>query len=405
MKDIVHRSYGVITYQDDVMMVAIKLGGYSWLEADKLRKAMGKKIPKEMEEQKGKLLEGFIKNGMSAKKAKELWALIEPFASYGFNKAHAASYGRVAYQTAYMKANFPAIYMSAVLTADAGDVEKIGEIVAECKRMNIPVLPPDINESFSQFTVVKAGGPGNTEADRIRFGLVTIKNFGQGVATAIIEERKRGGPFTSLINFLDRVHERTMNKKSMEALIKAGALDRFGISRGTLLANLETMVAYNRAHTQQPQGQDSLFGLMTDTSSLPTLTLVPAADIDSRTQLSWEKELLGLYVTGHPLDKYRPLIEKRDFNISKAKELAAEKEVLLAAIIEEVKPITTKKGDAMLFIRLADFSDTIEAVIFPRVLIEFKSLLTVDRCVVVKAKVSERNGTKSLIVEKMKELS
>jgi DNA polymerase-3 subunit alpha len=181
MKDILDMSYGVITYQDDVMMIAIKLAGYSWLEADKLRKAMGKKIPKEMAEQKDKLMAGFKKNGLSDSKAKKLWLLIEPFAAYGFNKAHAASYGRVAYQTSYMKANFPAIYMSAVLTADSGDVEKIAEIVAECKRMNIPILPPDINESYSQFTVVKdvAGEVANKSGEEVS----GVADKGEGVSS------------------------------------------------------------------------------------------------------------------------------------------------------------------------------------------------------------------------------
>ncbi len=313
------------------MMIAIELAGYSWLEADKLRKAMGKKIPKEMEEQKDKLLTGFVKKGMTDKKAQELWKLIEPFAAYGFNKAHAASYGRVAYQTSYMKANFPAIYMSAVLTADSGDVEKIAEIIAECKRMKIPILPPDINESFSQFTVIRGDEaailPENatpqqiadSKVDRIRFGLVTIKNFGQGIATAIIEERKRGGPFTSLVDFLDRIRDRNLNKKSLEALIKVGALDSFGIDRGVLLGNVETLLAHNKEHEKRPENQDSLFGLMADTSTIPTLKLAeipPAAPIE---KLTWERELLGLYLSGHPLDRYQDMIGKQKTDIARIK--------------------------------------------------------------------------------------
>jgi DNA polymerase-3 subunit alpha len=387
------------------MMIAIKLAGYSWLEADKLRKAMGKKIPKEMEEQKGKLLEGFVEHGkdfgMGKKKANELWKLIEPFAAYGFNKAHAASYGRVAYQTSYMKANFPAIYMSAVLTADSGDVEKIAEIIAECKRMKIPILPPDINESFSQFTVIKGG----TE-DRIRFGLTTIKNFGQGIATAIIAERKKpapeGGPFTSLANFLDRVKDRNLNKKSLEALIKAGALDCFNIDRGIMLGNIETLLAHNKEREKHPDNQDSLFGLMSDTTTLPTLKLADVPKALPSEMLIWEKELLGLYISGHPLDKYREIIEKRDLDIKRAKELKDGTEITIAAIIEEVKPITTKKGDAMAFVRIADFTGTIEAVVFPRTLVEFRSAFTPDKCVAVKGKISERNGEKSMIIERVK---
>ncbi len=397
MKDIIERSYGVITYQDDVMMIAIKLAGYSWLEADKLRKAMGKKIPKEMEEQKEKLLSGFVKNGMGKKVANELWKLIEPFAAYGFNKAHAASYGRVAYQTAYMKANFPAIYMSAVLSAESGDIEKISEIVTECKRMGIPILPPDINESFSQFTVVKG------EKQTIRFGLVTIKNFGQGIATAIIEERKRGGVFTSLSHFLERVKDKNLNKKSLEALIKSGALDSFGYDRGTLLGNIETLLAFNKEHGGRLENQDSLFGLMSDTSSVPGLKLTETPLADMREKLAWEKELLGLYISGHPLDKFREVISKRDMDIKKALETLKDgAEITLACIVEEIKPLTTKKGDAMAFMKVADFSGSLETVVFPRVLFEFKNACVPDRCIAIKGKMSERNGQKSMIIEKIK---
>ena len=405
MKDILDRSYGVITYQDDVMMTAIKLGGYSWLEADKLRKAMGKKIPKEMEEQKEKLIGGLEKNGMTRKKAGELWKLIEPFAAYGFNKAHAASYGRVAYQTAYMKANFPAIYMSSVLTADSGDVEKIAEIIAECKRMHIPILPPDINESFSQFTVIK-DEENKLSSARIRFGLITIKNFGQGIATAIIEERKKGGKFVSLVNFLDRVKDKNLNKKSLEALIKAGALDSFGIDRGILLGNIEKLLEYNKEQEKQSIDQSSLFGLMSDTSSLPTLKLDDVPVIDQKEKLAWEKELLGLYISGHPLDRYREIISKRDMDIKKAKNTLKDGEIAtLACIIEDIKSISTKNGDSMAFLRVADFSDTIEAVVFPRVLLEFRTAFTPDRCIAIKGKMSDRNGKKSIIVERVKALA
>lgn len=418
LKDILDRSYGVITYQDDVMLTAIKLGGYSWLEADKLRKAMGKKIPKEMEEQKGKLLAGLVKNGMKEDTAKELWTLIEPFAAYGFNKAHAASYGRVAYQTAYMKANFPAIYMSAVLTADSGDVEKIGEIITECKRMAIPVLPPSVNESFSQFTIVKgqpivttasgASRPATADEtkDRIRFGLVTIKNFGQGAATAIIEERKRGGKFTSLTNFLERVKDKNLNKKSLEALIKAGALDELG-ERGSMLANIETLLMYNKELAKASANQDSLFGGLTGASAGSGATLklaeVPPAPVPDR--LAWEKELLGLYVSGHPLDKYREVLEKRDVNVKKVREEGKEGAiVVVAGIIEELRPIATKKGEQMVFMKIADLSGSMEAVVFPRTLTEFKSLIVPEKCIAIKGKVSHRNGEVSLLVEKVKAL-
>ena len=401
LKNILDMSYGVITYQDDVMMIAIKLAGYSWLEADKLRKAMGKKIPAEMQGEKDKLIKGFIANGMSEKKALEMWKLIEPFAAYGFNKAHAASYGKVAYQTAYMKANYPEIYMSAVLTAESGNIEMIAEIVTECKRMGIPVLPPDVNESFSQFTVIKS----EKHPYRIRFGLVTIKNFGQGVSTAIIEERKRGGQFKSLADFLDRVKDRNLNKKSLEALIKSGAMDCFGEDRGIMIANIDRLLEYNKESAARNGSQDSLFGLMADSSSVPALRLADAPLVDMMDKLAWEKELLGLYISGHPLEKFRQMIEKKDINIKKALEDKKEGEsVIIGIIVNEVRTVQTKNNETMAFVTIADFSGTADAVVFPRTYREFRELIAIDKCLAIKATVNARNGEKGFLIERMKAL-
>jgi len=408
MKEYLDQSYGVITYQDDVMLTAIKLAGYSWLEADKLRKAMGKKIPEEMQKQKDKLLKGFVAGGLTEKKADTLWKLIEPFAAYGFNKAHAASYGRVAYQTSYMKANFPAIYMSAVLTADQGDVEKIGEFIAECTRMNIPVLPPSINESFSPFSVVKTPG----EPDKIRFGLTSIKNFGEEISKVITAERKKNGKFKSLSNFLERIIDRNLNKRSLDALIKTGALDEFG-ERGQLLLNMENLLKYNKEVSTKDKNQDSLFGIF-DTSSGNShgdIHLEPAEPTTQAQKLLWEKDLLGLYISGHPLDKYRAILEKQQINIKRIKEeTALVKKAVdggkpVGGIIKEVREIMTKKNEPMVFIKIEDFTGSIDAVVFPRTYIQFKSAIAVDKCVVAICKVSERNGEISLIIERIKELS
>ncbi len=397
LKDILDQSYGVITYQDDVLLVAVKLGGYSWLEADALRKAMGKKIPAEMEAQKEKLIAGFVKNGMTPEKAQDLWKLIEPFAAYGFNKAHAASYGKVAYQTAYLKANFPAIYLSAVLTADSGDVERIGETIAECKRMGIPVLPPDVNESFEGFTVVK----NPNEADKIRFGLTTIKNFGEGIAASIITERKKSGKFKSLGDFLERIHDRNLNKKSLESLIKCGALDSFG-ERGAMLSNIENLLEYHKEHADSDKDQTSLFG---DTPNVGNLRLASAPQASAPEKLAWEKELLGLYISGHPLDKFRTLLEKREVNVRRVKEEYREgMQVVLGGILEEMKSIITKNNEQMAFVRLADLSGSIEAVIFPRIFKQQKSLLGPEACIAIKGRVSERNGEQSIIVESLRAL-
>jgi DNA polymerase-3 subunit alpha len=402
LKEILSQSYGVITYQDDVLLTAIHLAGYSWLDADKLRKAMGKKIPEEMEAQKEKLIEGFVKHGTTREVAQGLWKLIEPFAAYGFNKAHAASYGRVAYQTSYMKANYPAIYMSAVLTADAGDVEKIAVFINECTRMGIPVLPPDVNESFSGFTVVR--GATRTE-DKIRFGLMSIKNFGEGIANTIIEEREKGGRFQSLENFLERIKDKNLNKKSLEALIMSGALDHFG-ERGQLLGNIELLLEYHKEHAKGPTNQDSLFGGVSGASPFSGLSLknIPPAAAPER--LAWEKELLGLYISGHPLDQYKHILEKKETNIKRIKEELKENMIaVVSGVIESVRVILTKTGSEMAFIKMCDLSGSMEVVAFPKIYSEFKELIADDKAISVKGKISHRNETVSLLIDKIKPLA
>ena len=402
LEKILDRSYGVITYQDDVMMIARELAGYSWLEADMLRKAMGKKIPEVMEAEHEKLLKGFQEHGkLSPSLADKLWKLIEPFAAYGFNKAHAASYGRVAYQTAYMKANFPVEYMSAVLTADAGDTEKISEIIHECDRMEIEVLPPDINESFADFSVVPAK---DGEDAKIRFGLTTIKNFGAGIADAIIEERKAHGPFTSLSDFLTRVTDKNLNKKSLESLIKVGAFDSFE-ERNTMLENLDTILAYNKEHAAgQASAQDSLFGGLAD-DSFHALTLSPSEPATITEKLVWEKELLGVYVSGHPLDVFEDELKKRSSISAVRQDGRNGIPVITAGLIEGVRELLTKKGDRMAFIRLADTKDAIEMVAFPEAYQENKEFLVPGTCVAVKGRLSIRNDEPSIMLERAKILA
>jgi DNA polymerase-3 subunit alpha len=397
LKDILDQSFGVITYQDDVMMVAIKLAGYSWLEADKLRKAMGKKIPAVMEAEKSKLLEGFVKNGMSEKKANEFWLLIEPFAAYGFNKAHAASYGLVAYQTAYMKANYPVEYMTAIMTSESGDVEKVAEIVHECEKMGIKVLPPNINESFGGFTVIKGS---NVETDRtIRFGLYTIKNLGTDIADAIIEERKQRGKFKSLPDFFERINHKNLNKKSVEALAKSGAMDDLA-ERNMIVGNLETLLAFNK-EVKTSSSQDSLFGSIGGIEA--KLSLLPKEKATMTEKLTWEKELLGLYISGHPLDAYKEKIKEHGTLIKKIQtEIKVNTEVTVAAIIDEVKIVTTKNNMRMAFIKLSDFSGTIEAVVFSKLFEATKDILLKDTIIALRGKVTERNGERSLMIESFK---
>lgn len=406
LETILDRSYGVITYQDDVMMTAITLAGYSWLDADKLRKAMGKKIPEVMEAEKEKLLKGFVEYGrLTPQKAEQLWRLIEPFAAYGFNKAHAASYGRVAYQTAYMKANYPVEYMSAVLTADSGDTEKISEIIHECERMGIEVLPPDINESFAAFSVVPESG-------KIRFGLTTIKNFGEGIADAIIEERKKNGPYQSLSDFLSRVHDRNLNKKSLEALVQTGALDRFA-DRGVMYGNIDNLLSFNKAEVSAKEAsQDSLFG----GGFAATLHLDPAAPLSNKTKLAWEKDLLGVYVSGHPLDEYENELSRPPrIPIVAIKQAVANKEeinivrmkggVVTAGMIETVRELLTKKGERMAFIQLIDKEGQIEMTAFPETYRALQDVLKVSNCVAIKGKLQLRNDEPTILIDNAKLLS
>jgi DNA polymerase-3 subunit alpha len=446
MKEYLDFSYGLLVYQDDVLLTAIKLAGYSWLEADALRKAMGKKIPKVMQAEKAKLLKGFAEYGkLSKEKGEKLWSLIEPFAAYGFNKAHAASYGKVAYQTAYMKANYPVEYLSALLTADSGDTEQISIFVAEAKRMGIPVLPPDVNESGSDFTTVHAAleessdgrGDAATKGSRsatarergafsaendavplewrssavdssgapnaIRFGLSSIKNFGEGISEAIIAERSAHGPFKALSDFLSRVGSKNLNRKSLESLIKCGALDSLNPSvhkRGTLLENIETLLAFHREATAVAP-QDSLFGAF----SAPSLILPEGSATSLLDKLAWEKELLGIYVSGHPLDAHEAVVKKAHLSIKKVKaEPQTGMLIILPVLVSVVRNILTKSGEKMVFITVEDKTDSIEAVVFPKLLKEHAAIIAPGICLLVKGKVSVRNGETSLAIEELKPL-
>lgn len=402
MKSFLEPTFGVLVYQDDLLMTAIEVAGYTWEEVDKFRKAVGKKIPEEMAKQHVIFVEGCMKHsGMTEAKAEELWKLFEPFQGYGFNKAHAASYGRLAYETAYMKANYPTAYMAAVLTADAGNVESIAEIMAECKRMHIDVLPPDVNESLADFSVVTKERS-TDGVERIRFGLYSIKNFGEGIADSIIVERKANGPFASLEDFLSRIKDKNLNKKSLESLIKAGALDAFG-ERGSMLANLPDLLAHHKHAAQQSGDQSSLFGA-TPFATAP-LRLKDAEPATREEKLAWEKELLGLYISGHPLDQHKALLEQTKVTSQNLGSLPPGMTVVLYGHIDDVKIIPTKKGDKMAFIRLSDYHGSVEVVAFPRILEEVKHILLPNTCVGIKGKLSARKGEMSIIADKIKPLA
>jgi len=392
MESVLKPTYGVLIYQDDVMTIAVQLAGYTWVEADKFRKAMGKKIPEEMKAQKDRFISGCITGGMKEAVAKKLWEQIETFAAYGFNKAHAVSYGNLAYQTAYMKANYTVDYMAALLTGDAGDVEEIGAIVAECKRMGIAVLAPDVQESMRDFTVV--------DDQAIRFGLNSIKNFGEGVAQSIIAAREKG-KFESLADFLARVPDKNLNKKSLEALIQSCALDSLG-ERGAMLSGIEQLLEYHKEHMKTSADQASLFGGKSNGHELKLPTIAQAPFLQ---KLAWEKELLGLYISGHPLDAFKEKLVRQKFDIRKTKEkLPPDTQTTISGIVEFVHEILTKNGERMAFITIADYGDTIEAVAFPRVIKEYGKVLTNGACVILKGRTSHRNGEHSFIIEAAKSL-
>jgi len=430
MEPILKQTYGILVYQDDLLIMAHEFAGYSWGEVDKFRKAVGKKIPAEMQKQKDKFIDGCVEHSKwPLKKAQQVWEWIEPFAAYGFNKAHSASYGRVAYQTAYLKANYPVEYLSALLTADSGDTEQISIFVNEAKRMQVPVLPPDVNESGTVFTIVaRAEVPETVVSQRdgarggdspagedaasvegtpsacIRFGLSSIKNFGDGISESIIAERKAHGVYTSLSDFLSRVGSKNLNRKSLESLIKCGALDSLSTTvdgRGTLLENIETLLAFHRDATATAP-QESLFGTLT---APPALNLPAGKPISLIDKLTWEKELLGIYVSGHPLDAHKDLCSKAKFNIAKIKEAPQQGMLLIIPVlVTVVRNILTKGGEKMAFITVEDTTDSIEAVVFPKLLKEHSAVVVPGACLLLKSKVSIRNGETTLAIEELKPL-
>ncbi|GIW69200.1 MAG: DNA-directed DNA polymerase [Candidatus Parcubacteria bacterium] len=396
LRPILERSFGVIVYQDDVMMIAIELAGYSWLEADKLRKAMGKKIPEVMAEEKEKLLQGLTTHGMSQDKAQELWALIEPFAAYGFNKAHAASYGRVAYQTAYMKANYPEEYMAAVLTAESGDTEEIAKLIAECKRIGITVAPPHVNFSDVYFSEV----PGKRE---IRFGLLSIKNFGESVAKEIVADREAHGSFSSLEDFLARANPASLNRRALEALILSGALDNLGYAREQMLAHIERLLAYTREIHAGEQAQQSLFSAPDETH--PPLGLPPTPPLPLRERLAQEKLLLGVYVSGHPLDEYRDLMGRRKITNRGIKErVPVDVTATAAGVVVELREVYSKRGEKMAFALLEDNEDRIEIALFPETYRTYREIVTPGACLAVEGRVTRRNDEKSIVAERIQTL-
>lgn len=389
MEKFLGASYGLLVYQDDLLFCALDLAGYTWEEADKFRKAVGKKIPEEMAAQKDKFIKGIVENGQTKEFAEDLWKLFEPFQSYGFNKAHAASYGMVAYQTAYMKANYPVFYMCALLTCESGDTEKVSAAINECRRMGIEVLAPDINESCVGFTI---------EGKGIRFGLSAIKNVGEAAISAILAARK-DGKFTSLTDFLSRVDGRKVNKKVLESLVKVGALGQFG-KRAAILSSMDDIRA--KVKPKKASSQQDLFGEEMTKTPTPSQMLSEVAEFSEDELQSLEKQLLGFSLSAKPIAEI--IGELANFATHKVSEIdpdASYSEVIkIAGLVSGVRTVVTKKTQAqMAFVKIEDETGVINAVVFPKVFKASQSVCIENMPVLVTGKIDFRDEEANLLVD------
>ncbi len=359
MQKFTQGTYGIMVYQEQIMQIASEMAGFTMGEADTLRRAMGKKDRELMAKQRDKFLAGCAEKGTAAAKAERVWELMEKFAGYGFNKSHAAAYALVAYQTAYFKANYPVEFMAALLTSEMGDTDKIVKYIDECRAMDLRVQPPDVNVSAVQFSVA---------GDTIRFGLAAIKNVGEAAMESILATRKQDGPFKSLEDFCARVDLRLVNRRVLESLIKAGAFDSLGLPRAHLMAGVDTALETGqRQQREKAEGQASFFDLLPTPVAAPKAEPIAlVAEWDSDQRLEFEKEVLGFYISGHPLARYASMVES--FGITSTSEIAAKSagaRVLLFGQVAALKETATKSGSRMAFVTLEDMVGTVEVTVFP----------------------------------------
>ena len=400
LKEVLEQSNGMLVYQDDVLLTTIVIAGYDWLEADKFRKAMGKKIPQEMKKQKEQFIKGSIANGLTSRKAEDIFNLIAPFAGYGFNKAHAACYATIAYRTAYLKANYSVEFMTALLTAESrgstGPVknEKIAQAIAECKRLGLTVLPPDINNSEKDFTI--------EERKHIRFGLSAIKNVGDAAIKNIIEQKKQG-VFKSFMDFCMRVDLSTINKKTIESLIKAGAMDSFG-NRASLLTSYHEIIEHvGRSKKQKNEGQVGLFG-DEDNNSKDETSLSNVDDFTPNEKLAFEKEFLGFYLTSHPqMENLIALKSVVTHELDLLDDQIEGEYVKVGGIIEGLRRIFTKKtGSEMAFVTIGNEKGLlVDCVIFPRIFEKYRNLIIKDTLIVLEGRIDTKNERPVIIAEKI----
>ncbi|HAR99873.1 MAG: polymerase III catalytic subunit, DnaE type protein [Candidatus Moranbacteria bacterium GW2011_GWC2_37_73] len=399
LEPILKNTYGVAVYQEQVMQIARDLAGFTMGEADVLRKAMGKKIFELIKEQKIKFVEGCIANGSTKEIAEKVFSFIEPFAGYGFNRSHAACYAIIGYQTAYLKAHYPAAFMAALQTSDQDNIDRIAIEAAECHDMGIKVLAPNVNESFEDFAVITA----TDGTESIRFGFNAIKNVGHVIASEIVAERKRNGKFKSLGDFLERVETKDLNKKSIDALAKVGALDELG-ERNQIVESMEQILMFTKSvQKSKNSNQVSLFGeAILETPQVPLLEVESAS---KKQQLKWEKELLGLYVSGHPVKEYQAYIDKVAVSLDKLTPELVGQKIAVGGVIQKIQKILTKRQETMLFVMLEDTKGKIEVLVFPKVLERIGSVWEEERMIIAEGRLSDKDGVYKLIVDEAKELN
>ncbi|HUC90237.1 MAG TPA: DNA polymerase III subunit alpha [Patescibacteria group bacterium] len=393
MENSLKTTYGVLVYQEQVMQISKEVCGFTGGEADTLRKAIGKKKLDLMAKMKDKMIEGGQRvSGIDRGLMEGFWKQLEDFAAYCFNKSHAACYAMIAYQTAYLKAHYPSAFMAALMTSDYDDTDRLAIEIAECQKMGIAVLPPDVNESFHDFAVVPdKDNPDNRKAP-IRFGMDAIKNVGSGAVEEIIRARNLDSGFTSLEDFLSKATVRIVNRKAQESLVKAGAFDRYG-DRSQLLHNLEVMIAYGgRLQKEANSGQTDLFGNLEEEIAKPKLNLEPAAIVyNPREQLLWERELLGLYLSQHPLEMFKDYLSEQTIPLNSIKPEHDGKSAVVGGSILDVREIMTKKGQRMAFVKLEDCFTDVELILFPNAYQQTAGLWERDRVVLVRGKVSAKD--------------
>lgn len=398
LKGILNDTYGIIVYQEQVMKTASELADFSLGDADILRRAMGKKIPQEMTKQKDKFLDGAKKNNIDLKKAEKVFDLMAKFAEYGFNKSHSAAYAKISFQTAYLKSHFSIYFMAALLTSEADNTDKVIRHITECHEQQIDVLPPDINESHQDFTVVDG---------KIRFGLKAVKNVGTGAIDSIISSREKEGFFSSIFDFCEKNDLRRVNKRVLESLIKCGAFDSTGLFRSQLMTMMEEAVESAHNHRKANlSGQLSMFGHLSSFTAKKGHIAPNIPEWQESQRLSFEKEVLGFYLTGHPLSKFQEEIDEyTNSNLLAAGREKYKKQVRIAGIVTSIKEIIDRKGGRMAFVALEDLKGSIEAIVYSKIYKETSSLLKADQPLLISGDLSVGEESVKLIANDIIPLS